>query len=375
MEHGIQKALKWCEKEGDPLEEQVAALNNALATLGDRHTGDWLERRVQTESGEELIPAAAAERCKQIAILEAERLPKDVDEEKLARLRFPRNHSERLLRGGLSLKDVTTQAAFRVLEQWAAVLRPFASPEDLPQVLALFVHERTEDMLSYMGMLSYPGGGKRDEAPKQECMREAHVQLEQPTIHRATGSLIRALPNVAQSGSHPLGAALRRVTPLPTELSAGRRWEWMSELSRCFGIEEEVDTAWMCTAERGPGLEFPGSGGSGLDKGPRRHGDLLARASTASLRRTSPAFTWATFQADRGTRSTLFMNCSPQVLSSDSRAARTRASPGPGHYDKPPTRARSRGHFPAVGRRRAANGEASLSQIGRWFFPGGPVSI
>jgi len=212
------------------------------------------------------------------------------------------------------------------------VLRPFASLQELPQVLAQFVHERAEDMLS---------------------------------------SIV----------GNPLGAALLRVTPLPADLSAGQRWEWLWELSRCFGIEEEVDAAWMCTAERGLELEFGDPSGREFDEGPRRRGDGLGFSSTASrsmssLRRTSPGFTWATFQAEAPLTAAQkhARRTSPGFTwaSSDSRAARTRAlpSPGPGHYDKPPTRARSRGHFPAVGRRRAAHGEMSLSQVGRWFLPG-----
>lgn len=337
---GIQKAIRWCEKES-PVEEQLAALEVALKAIKasqDRSSG--FAERMQDQMAEEMFPASVAELCKKAADLEAARLPQDEEDQKIARFRFPRNRSERLLRQGAPMFDVVEEAAYQVLERWTDALRPFASNEEMPYVLAAMVHE------------------------------------DEKAIVRIAGRSPRMLPlpQPAPARDDPLGAALRGVTPQLADLARGRRWAWFDELSRSFDMMGEVDTSWPFTSERrllatvsqASDDLAPCERLKGRQQQEMGHPTRRSPLSVGRVSRITSDFGWSLYNANQGSRTTGFGEYTPQVLGRESRID---LSPGPGRYEKPPTRSKERGRFPAVGRRRAKFGSLSLSQSAR-FLPG-----
>lgn len=309
-----------------------------------------------------LLPPKAARLCFEAMRAEAEHLPRSRGEELLARHRVPKSRSEAMLRSGATLDNATKAAALQVVEKWVGILRPLVPREEIPRLLCTLVHG---------------DAGARGYSPSSPSGRSAPVRA----------AVDRPEPNPVPPPEEPLGAALRRVVPLPSELLA-EPWAFVAEILEVLVLEES-------SYGRGPG------GGERSGAGPERK-ELRLRPGGAEIvskyeapflvakehtktegggpgrraplsvdkkLRLSADFAWSGFQEDTKARATCFA-FSPQVFCSRQGAA---GVPGPGLYEKPatPSRRSHRAEFPAVGQSRIVGCDASMSQRGRFFFPRG----
>lgn len=88
---------------------------------------------------DELAPEVV-ETCAAAARAQANQLPKDSSEVRLARLRQPRGALERRLRHGAAFDDVLGDAALRVVEKWVAAMRSSVPEACLAEAVAHLVH-------------------------------------------------------------------------------------------------------------------------------------------------------------------------------------------------------------------------------------------
>jgi len=304
----------------------------------------------------------AAALCQQIAEREAERLPQTSEEEKISRLRFPRNNTDKLFRDGLPADRVVLDAATRVLEQWVHVLRRLVPHDSLEELLAETVHAKPESPAHFV-----------------------NTSASDAFSRAATPKRLIVSPNPTPLPITPLGAALRRLVPLP-EAVGQRPWEFLEDLLDAVALEERFEyaspvhslrpdtavrqqwsTAMKSEAAFSKHWEAPFllAKNRMLQEGAN---DRRATLSTAAkLRLSGGGQSWATFNATDRCRKTCCA-WSPQVFMSGQGAE---GVPGPGAYRKPMSSCATRrrgGEYPRVGNGRCIGSE-TLELRDRWMPP------
>eukprot|EP00930_Biecheleria_cincta_P069912 TRINITY_DN5758_c0_g1_i1.p1 TRINITY_DN5758_c0_g1~~TRINITY_DN5758_c0_g1_i1.p1 ORF type:complete len:453 (+),score=88.84 TRINITY_DN5758_c0_g1_i1:36-1361(+) len=400
--------------------------------LGDEFGDDAPVQKKPEELEPGQLPSALIRRLREIAHAEADMLPKDASQERMARRRLSRSQSETLLKQGLSLESVAKATALRVLEKWLFALRSFASKEELPHVLAAIVHGEPQDPSNDEGELSEAEASSRPASrdPSKEHMRRmkstmSMASTSEPTSHkvmqkRSTVISIavqvkapvprrvwRNLKLPTEPDQHPLpppqdplGAALRSVVPLPADLRHRARrqerakhsgrpvsppWSFVTDILQVTELEEKLhlDRSWPDNAER-QALRQTG-GIKGVDRvqapcfikkdkekqaGKQRRAPLAVDLSL----RLSGDQSWANYRAGSGMRAT-FVGFNAQVFNSRPENP-SRDVPGPGTYERDgadpwpllSVKGGRRALYASVGKPRAAGGEVSLSQSDRFFF-------
>eukprot|EP00927_Polykrikos_kofoidii_P007576 TRINITY_DN13118_c0_g1_i2.p1 TRINITY_DN13118_c0_g1~~TRINITY_DN13118_c0_g1_i2.p1 ORF type:complete len:353 (+),score=38.41 TRINITY_DN13118_c0_g1_i2:79-1137(+) len=90
------------------------------------------------------VRAELVKLCWQAAKGIANRLPSNASEERLYRRRMPTTPIEFSLRQGGAIQDVANDAALRVVERWARILRAQVPVEQIPATIAQLVHGGVE---------------------------------------------------------------------------------------------------------------------------------------------------------------------------------------------------------------------------------------
>lgn len=190
-----------------------------------------------------LIGKEMAKQCQKIAKIEAEHLPKNRSEERVARNRMPRSQSEAMLRRGAPLTTAATNAALRVLERWVVLLSAITNRQDLAYLFAALVHgvaacadawkaiqeqeNKAQEAKTRQKAAAPDGATERKVVPIDSLDLPVEVatprlqETGQGTDCRGPGHWAKfamATPNPTPSAEHPLGAALRRVVPHPLEI-------------------------------------------------------------------------------------------------------------------------------------------------------------
>jgi len=362
------------------------------------------------------MPKELIQRCKEAVAAEGAKLPVDASSERMARRRLPRSHSEALLKRGASLKDVATDSALRVLESWIVVLRGFASKEELPHLICAIVHGEPEaesdpEEDEQIEKVSVGSGSHPPSPSGAEVQRAGTPVGTSPTgesMAKQRWRKITGIQNVSQAfkqtlmqrkarrrwpnlklpqdpddhpvppPAHLLGAALRRVVPMPSDLRKRQRraermknqgrpvsppWEFVYDMLKVhqLKITKRLDASWPENADRRALQQMSGV--------PARQEFAESYALKLKLEEelSNPIQKSSTPKKQRFRPSESCDSWTSSCEREDPRSV-----PGPGFY-KPHTASLDnigmrRGQYRSVGRPRTTLGEASLSQSGRFFF-------
>lgn len=305
----------------------------------------------------ELSLSECAQRCAEVVKRENDRLPQSSSEERIARRRPPKNHTDALLRSGMSLDDVVRHAAMRVVEEWVHVLRVHVHRTDMVNTLAGIVH-----------------GGIQRPLSRSQSLGSMTFSSQ------FDGSLRLVLnPNPTPPASTPLGAALRRLVP-----AHGGRCEFVEDITAALELEDDyIATSPTHIQRPTPAMRSELSSKQlhedDLDyrMGPRcyknkedvaanrpsgyinaKEGAYRNIGTTAALRCSGSCGGWSTFSQNHPTRVTNLGFTGKVVLD----------QPGPGEYKRPVSSMRPCriGLWPSVGKPRPVGHAVMGSNLDRF---------
>jgi len=295
----------------------------------------------------QLIPMPTAIKLRDLCAAFAQELPQGISELRMARIRAPKSSVGAALRDGASVDQAATHAALKALEQWVRILRPFASngslegSTNLAMLVARIVH--IQDI-----MQDDPQGKRRPSKPESSAQ------------DASKGPFLVVPPEC-----EPLGAAIRRIVPLPEDLNKNR-WEWMEDLLSAMQYEESFDRTSVVHRSSTQSGTMRQAGESLISdvSRPKTTGQLSRRPTSQTARRNLSGWnSWAGFETTSGFRTCATHFSTPKYV---------RSIPGPAmycDYDKklslPQTAAT--GVFHSVGDRRTPCMCKELSHLGRFF--------
>lgn len=356
---GFKSVERFYKLTGEDIKEKTAARGPSSTTPSAQIVAALLGNNGRKKLPSKLTVAEAAALCEQVVERELERLPHTRHEERLSRLRLPRNRSDRLLREGVPTERVVLDAATRVLEQWIHILRRLVPHDSLEELLAETVHG-SDRRGAFVNTPEFFGYGITSET---------------------TPKKIKIDPNPMPPITNPLGEALRRL--VPNELEVGKKpWEFLEDLLDAATLEDRFeyaspvhsvrpDTAvrqhWSSAMKIESGFSqapFLEAKNRTLQEGA---GDRRCALSTTAKLRLSGWGSWATFNESGMSRRTCCA-WSPQVFMSGQAA---HDMPGPGQYEKPKSSCATRrrgGEYPRVGALRCVGSE-TLELRDRFMMP------
>mmetsp|Transcript_40170 Transcript_40170/g.72760 ORF Transcript_40170/g.72760 Transcript_40170/m.72760 type:complete len:422 (-) Transcript_40170:89-1354(-) len=369
------------------------------------------------------LPPALVLKCRAAVDLEGSGLPRSPGAVSMARRRPPRSRSEALLKRGESLERVTRTAGLRVLEIWSVVLRPFASRDEIPHLIAAIVHGEVEDKedssssSSEEKVVPMPLATSKRSSSQLKAMMVSGLQRRRSSLRMAANTFLAVAAFVSKKPTRlrwdtlalpeepdkhpvppkedPLGAELRKLVPMPQELRQRQKrrmkllkkkgpgganpvppiWEFIEDILQVKDLEES----------KGRNAQWPDTGERQALRQASRLSDTMVpciaikeqetQAGRSSRRapldvdlrlRLTGDQAWAGFRST-GFRST-FIAYSPQVLS-DKPTPFPGECPGPGTYSPllSSINLARKGEFNSTGSLRTVGGTLSMSS--RFPFP------
>lgn len=341
-----------------------------------------------------LISAESARLCLKASQAESHRLHK------------PRSSSECSLLSGPS-PAAAMDAALRVLERWIAVLRPQATKEELPHLLAALVHGppkevsgRKHDSADRCVGKSVPvpnptppandplGAALRRAVPEpgSQQLRRRHEHKDhkdhKDKDHRRLSRTGNAVLRPASRGSN-VGLPSRGHSPeRPSSRASGTGWEFFDDSVKVLDLSDSLHLQenWPDTAERramrqSSGLmtryKAPCFQAKELELG-SRPGRRAPLATDLRLRQSGNC-SWEDFRVQETSRATFLGNYQARVFNSTQSSMAPSSTPGPGTYS--PLRVDEhkgrRAHFNPVGAAHVSGPDMCLPQRGRFVFPKG----
>uniref|UniRef100_A0A6U6N4X7 Uncharacterized protein n=1 Tax=Zooxanthella nutricula TaxID=1333877 RepID=A0A6U6N4X7_9DINO len=149
-----------------------------------RDDAPWAEPWETPEGG---LRPEIVDQCREVARRTGARLPRSLSEARLVKNRVPRSKSDLLVRQGESLSSVYLTAALDIIERWACALRPKVPTQRLAEIIAKLVHAE---------------------------------EIEPPDT--------------------PLGAALRRMVPVPAQATVSE-WPFLQDALELLRLRDRLD--------------------------------------------------------------------------------------------------------------------------------------